>query len=205
MSATPAGSEEWLFQFPAFLERLRAAGAQGVLETVTVPLGGVLYHHRGVRVPGHDATFVWHPAGDGGDPSFELVVDGVGDRAAWATFDAGREWDVFLAQPPEDTAYFAWMCDDEFAAEEADEYPRKADAVGMGRFSFGLYLQPEEAWADLEARAREVDAPCFVYRPSGRTVVPEGDLEAYEDVVPPELLDGEAPPHLGLLDADLGE
>lgn len=204
MSATPAGGEDWLFQFPAFLERLQEAGAQRVLETVKVPLGGVLYHHRGVRVPGHDATFVWHPAEDGGDPTFEVVVDGVGDRAAWATFDAGRAWDVFLAQPPEDTAYFAWMTDDEFETEEADEYARKADAVGMGRFSFGLYLQPTDAWADLEARAREVDAPCFVYRPSGRTVVPEGDLDDYEAVVPPELLDGEAPNHVGLVDADLG-
>lgn len=205
MNAAPPGGEEWLFQFPAFLERLREAGAQGVVETVEVPLGGVLYHHRGVRVPGYDATFVWHPAEDGGDPTFELVVDGVGDRAAWATFDAGRAWDVFLAQPPDDAAYFAWMTDDEFAAEEADEYARKADAVGMGRFSFGLYLQPPDAWADLEARAREVDAPCFVYRPSGRTVVPEGDLAAYEEVVPPELLGGEAPAHLGLQDAELGQ
>jgi hypothetical protein len=34
--------------------------------------------------------------------------------------------------------------------------------------------------------------------------VPEGDLDEYEEVVPPELL-GEAPPdHLGIADADLG-
>lgn len=204
MSAAPAGGEDWLFQFPAFLQRLAAVGAQSVLETVRVPLGGVLYHHRGVRVPGYDATFVWHPAEDDGDATFELVVDGVGDRAAWATFDAGRDWDVFLAQPPDDAAYLAWMCDDEFAAEEADEFTSKADAIGLTRFSFGLYLQPPDEWTDLEERAERVDAPCFVYRPGGRTLVPEHDLEAYDEVVPPELLDGDAPDHLGLIDADVG-
>lgn len=209
--------EDWLFQFPAFLDRLREVGAQGVLETIRVPLGGVLYHHRGVRVPGYDATFVWHPAGSdnrdgehgggdrGGDgPTFELVVDGVDDRAAWATFDAEREWDFFLAQPPDDAAYVAWMSDDEFETEEADEFTRKADAVGLGRFSFGLYLQPRDAWAELEERVAGVDAPCFVYRPGGRTLVPEGDLAAYDEVVPPELLGGTAPAHLGLQEAELG-
>lgn len=207
--------EDWLFQFPAFLDRLREVGAQGVVETVEVPLGGVLYHHRGVRVPGYDATFVWHPAGgdDGsGDErgvgegaTFELVVDGVGDRAAWATFDAEREWDFFLAQPPDDAAYVAWMCDAEYETEEADEFPRKADAVGLARFSFGLFLQPRDAWAELEERVADVDAPCLVYRPGGRTLVPQGDLDEYDEVVPPELLGGEAPDHLGLVGADVGE
>lgn len=204
MSATRAGDEDWLFQFPAFLEHLQEVGAQGVVETVRVPLGGVLYHHRGVRMPGYDATFVWHPD-DGDGATFEVVVDGVGDRGAWVTFDADREWDVFLAQPPDDAAYLAWMCDAEFAAEEADEYARKADAVGFGRFSFGLYLQPPDEWTELEERIAETDAPCFVYRPSGRTVVPESGLTEYEDIVPPELLDGDAPDHLGVVDADVGE
>ena len=204
MSATRAGDEDWLFRFPAFLERLREVGAQGVLETVRVPLGGVLYHHRGVRVPGYDATFVWHPD-DGDGPTFEVVVDGVGDRGAWATFDADREWSFFLAQPPDDAAYLAWMCDAEFAAEEADEYARKADAVGLGRFSFGLYLQPPDDWTELEERVAETDAPCFVYRPSGRTLVPESELSEYEEVVPPEILGGEAPAHLGLQEAELGQ
>lgn len=198
--------DEWLFHLPAFFERVRKAGAQGVVDTVRVPIGGVLYHHRGVRIPGHDATFVWHPAegDDGAVPTFEIAVDGVGDRAAWATFDARRNWDVFLAQPPDDAAYFAWMTDAEFEAEEAGEFATKAEAVGMGRFSFGLYLQPPDAWTELKARATEVESPCFIYRPSGRTVVPEGDLTEYEEVVPDELLGGDPPDYLGLRTADIG-
>ncbi|MFT4884176.1 MAG: hypothetical protein ACI8U4_001689 [Natronomonas sp.] len=191
-------ADDWLFHLPAFFQRVDAAGAQPVLETVAGQFGGVLYHHRGVRVPGHDATFVAR------EESVELVVDGVGDRAGWVRFDADRSWDAFFAQPPDDVPYFAWMCDAEFEADEAGEFTTKAEAVGLGRFSFGLYLQPPTAWADLEERASETEAPCFVYRPSGRTLVPEGPLDDYEEVVPPELL-GETPPdHLGIAEADLG-
>ena len=190
--------EEWLFHLPSFFERVRAEGAQSVLETVEGRFDGVLYHHRGVRVPGYDATFVDH------DDSVELVVDGVGDRAGWVRFDADRSWDAFFVQPPDDVPHFAWMTDAEFDREEAGDFTTKAEAVGLGRFSFGIYLQPPTAWTDLEERARTVEAPCFVYRPGGRTLVPEGGLEEYEEVVPPELL-GDAPPeHLGALEAEFG-
>jgi hypothetical protein len=189
---------DWLYHLPAFFEQVRAAGARSVLENVDGDFDGVLYHHRGVRVPGYDATFVSH------DEAFELVVDGVGDRASWVRFDPDRAWDVYFAQPPDDVPYFAWMSDTEFETDEADEFATKAEAVGLGRFSFGLYLQPPTAWEDLETRTGETDAPYFIYRPSGRTVVPEGDLAAYDEVVPPELLDGDPPDHLGIVDADFG-
>jgi hypothetical protein len=192
-------ADDWLYHLPAFFERVRGAGPRRVLETVDGEFGGVLYHHRGVRVPGYDATVVAHD-----DGTVELVVDGVGDRASWVRFDADRAWDGFLVQPPNDVPYFAWMSDAEFAAEEADEFADKAEVVGLGRFSFGLFLQPPTAWADLKSRAAETEVPCFVYRPSGRTLVPGRDLEAYADVVPAELLGDEPPDHLGLVDADLG-
>lgn len=191
---------DWLYHLPAFLERVRDEGAHGVLENLEADFGGVLYHHRGVRVPGYDATFVWH-ADDG---TFELVVDGVDDRGAQVKFDAGRSWDVYFAQPPNDAPSLAWMCDAEFVAEEADRFGGTAEAVGVGRFSFGLYLQPPSAWTDLEERARQADAPCFIYRPSGRTLIPEGDLTQYEHALPPELVGGDPPEHLGLVDADVG-
>lgn len=192
-------ADDWLFHLPAFFERIRAEGAQSVVANVQGEFDGVLYHHRGVRIPGYDATFVHRD-----DGTFELVVDGVGDRASWVGFDADPAWDAFFAQPPDDAPYFAWMSDAEFEAEEADEFATKAEAAGLGRFSFGLYLQPPTAWEDLEARAQETDAPCFIYRPSGRTVVPERDLAEYEEVVPPELLGGDAPDFLGVDDADFG-
>lgn len=192
--------DDWLYHLPAFFERVHAAGAQSVLETVEGEFDGVLYHHRGVRVPGHDATFVSHEDED----VVELVVDGIGDRASWIRFDADRSWDVFFAQPPDDAPYFAWMTDAEFDAEEADEFTSKTEAVGLARFSFGLYLQPPTVWEDLVERVRETDAPCFIYRPSGRTLIPEHDLEVYEEVVPPELLDGEPLDHLGVEDVDIG-
>lgn len=188
-------AEDWLYHLPAFLDRVREAGAQGIVEDLEGDVDGVLYHHRGARVPAYNVTFLWT------DGTFEVELDAVGPRAAWAVFDADREWDVYLSRAPGDAAYLAWMCDDEFRAEEADAFESKQEAVGLGRFSFGLYLQPSDAWADLEERARETDAPCFVQRPSGRTLVPEEPLAEYEAVVPPELLDRPHPDYLGLVDA----
>lgn len=191
---------ERLYHLPEFLSQVRDQDVHDVRENLGDDVGGVLYHHRGVRVPGFNATFVWHDA----DGTFELVIDGVDDRGAWTTFDADRSWGFFFAQPPEDAPYLAWMTDAEFETDEADRFDEKSEAVGTGRFSFGLYLQPAAVWPDLEERAREADAPCFIYRPSGRTLIPEGDVENYEQALPPELVGDDPPDHLGLVDADVG-
>lgn len=198
-SARP--DDEWLYHLPAFLDRVRERGAHRIVEDLAFEVSGVLYHHRGARVPGHNATFVRH--GDG--ERFELEVDAVGPRSAWAVFDAGYDWDFYLARAPGDAPYLAWMTDAEFDAEEADSFAGKAAAVGTGRFSFGLYLHSPSTWGALEERAGGTTAPCFVQRPSGRTVVPDGDLSAYESVLPGELLpDGDAPPdYLGCVDAHI--
>lgn len=219
------GDEDWLYHLPAFLDRVRERSSHDVREGLDVEVGGVLYHHRGARVPAHNATFVWREdvgegdrgdgeeserengeegdRGDGEDATFELELDAVGRRGAWARFDAARDWDFYISRVPGDAPCLIWMTDAEFRAEEADDFASKQEAVGMMRFSFGLYLQSPDAWPEVEERASETDAPCFLYRPSGRTLVPEGDLERYEEVVPPELLDGEegAPDYLGLEEA----
>lgn len=196
----PGRGNERLYHLPEFLARVREEGVHDVRENLGDDVGGVLYHHRGVRVPGHNATFVWHGETD----TFELVIDGVGDRGAWMTFDAVRSWDVFFARPPDDAPYLAWMTDAEFDAEEADRFDEKSAAVGAGRFSFGLYFQPAAVWSELEDRALEADAPCFIYRPSGRTLVPDGDVTDYEHALPPELIGEDPPDHLGLVAADVG-
>lgn len=186
----------WLYHLPGFLDRVRDRGAHAVRENLDVDVGGVLYHHRGARIPAHDATFVWSEDGE----TFDLELDAVGDRSAWVRFDADREWDCYLARASGDAPCLAWMTDDEFRVEEADEFRSKEESIGLMRFSFGLYLQSPDAWPDVEARAAETDAPCFVYRPSGRTLVPEDDIEAYESVLPPELFGGVAPDYLGVAD-----
>jgi hypothetical protein len=222
MAGVQEDEEEWLYHLPEFLDRVREQGAQRVVESLDANIGGVLYHHRGARVLGHNATFAWgggerasedesededegKGAGGGEGNTFDLEIDAVGSRAAWAVFDAGYEWDFYLVRAAGDTPCLAWMTDAEFDAEEAESFADKEAAVGTGRFSFGLYLQSPTVWEELEERARESDAPCFVHRPSGRTVVPEEGLEAFESVVPPELLpDGDAPPgYLGLVEADV--
>lgn len=85
------------------------------------------------------------------------------------------------------------MTDGEFSAEEADDVGSKRESMSMLRFSFGLYRQSPDALPDAEARARETDAPCFIYRPAGHTLVPEADIEEYEGVLPAELFGGAAP------------
>lgn len=193
----PDRDDGWLYHLPGFLDRIRERGAHSVRENVDVEVGGVLYHHRGARVPAFNATFV---AGDG---AFDLELDAVGERRAWVRFDAGREWDFFLTRAPGDAPCLTWMTDAEFHEEEAEQFGSKQESIAMMRFSFGIYLQSPDAWPDVEARARETDAPCFIYRPGGRTLVPEGDLAEYESVLPPELLDGEAPPFLGVVEAQM--
>lgn len=198
MADIPPG-EDWLYHLPAFLDRVRDREAQSVVESLDADLGGVLYHHRGARVPGYDATFIWSA------DTFELEIDAVGPRSAWAVFDAAHGWDFYLSRAAGDVPFIAWMSDAEFEAEEAGSFGTKAEAVGLGRFSFGLYLQSPTAWDELEARVRETTAPCLIQRPSGRMLVPEGDLAEYDDVLPAELLPGDetAPGHLGVVEAHI--
>lgn len=193
------GDEGWLYHLPGFLDRVGDENAHSVRENLDVDIGGVLYHHRGARVPAYNATFFTVEDG----AAFELELDAVGDRAARVRFDAARDWDFFLTRPPEDVPCLAWMCDEEFVHEEAEQFESKQESVGLMRFSFGVYLQPPDLWAEVERQAQETTAPCFVYRPSGRTLVPEGDLAEYDSVLPPELFGGEPPTFLGVLDVTL--
>lgn len=200
MSADDA--EEWLYHLPAFLDRVRERGEHDIRSELDLDIGGVMYHHRGARLPATDATFTW----DGDRDRVVLDLDGVGERAARVAFDTGRSWDVFLFRAGGDEPCLCWMSDAEFRVDEADRFDEKAHAVGAGRFSFGLYLHAPATWAEVEARAREVDAPVLVCRPDGRTVVPEAtDLAGLADVLPEEFRPtAETPPdHLGVVDAHL--
>lgn len=190
--------EEWMYHLPAFLDRVREQGAHGINDELDLDLGGVLYHHRGARLPGYNATFIWR-----GD-TFELELDAVGSRSAWAVFDAERTWDFYLRRAAGDQPCLVWMTDAEFREDEADEFGSKQEAVALDRFSFGLYLHAPGTWKELEERARATDAPLFVHRPDGRTFVPEAhDLAAIADVLPEELRpnDERPPEYLGVLDA----
>ncbi len=195
-----AGNSEWIVQFSEFDARLREQGALRVSDAVDASFGGVVYHHRGARVPAHEATFVW----DG--ETFSLEVDAVGSRGAWVEFDADAGWDVFAAKRGDSTPYVAWMCDAEFEHDEAGQVTDKREAVALGRFSFGCYLHPPETWAQQRRRASLSDAPFFLHRPDGRTVVPDANLNlaAYEEAIPPELRGEDPPPNLGLRRAEIG-
>lgn len=198
MTADPPAGESWLYHLPAFLDRVRAAGAHSIVDELDLDIGGVLYHHRGARLPAYNATFVW--AGD----VFELELDAVGQRSGWAVFDAEQDWDFFIQRAAGDEPCLVWMTDAEFEVEEADDFDTKQEAVGLDRFSFGLYLHAPRTWSGMEERARETDAPVFVHRPDGRTFVPqERDLAAFADVLPEELRpNDETPPaYLGVVEA----
>lgn len=190
---------EWIYRFPEFDARLREQGALRVSEVIDATLGGIVYHHRGARVPAHETTFVKN------DESFSLEVDAVGPRGAWAEFDADAGWDVFAAKRTDTTPYVAWICDAEFQHEEASRVTDKREAVALGRFSFGCYLHPPATWAQQKRRASLSEAPFFLHRPDGRTVIPDASvgLDAYAEAIPPELRGEEPPPHLGLRAAEI--
>lgn len=225
MSSVPDSELPKLVQFPEFFDRLRAAGAldaRGAVDAET-EIDGVVYHHRGVQLPCHEATFVWEPApredgaddgngddaGDAARPvdAFSLEVSAVGPRNAYAVFDASRAWDVFLLLY-EGGAVVTWMTDAEFDAEEADEFPSKARAVEAGRFSFGLFFRFGPDWVEREEWALESSAPAMLQLGDGSLLAPETASEFYENAraVPPELrpgADAGAPDHLGLYDVGL--
>lgn len=191
--------DDQLYELPEFLNGIRESGERSVVASVESDVGGLLYHHRGIRMPGYDAVFECV-----GEDTFTLVVDCVGDRTARVEFDLEEAWDFYLLQPPEDSPYLTWICDAEFEADDADEFDSKAEAVGQGRFSFGLSLQPTEVWPQLESEALASNAPFFIFRPGSSTLIPEGDIMQYEEELPAEALGRPAPPSLGVVSADFG-
>jgi hypothetical protein len=192
--------ENWLYHLPEFLDRVRERGAHRVVDEVDLDLGGVVYHHRGARLPAYDATFVWRD----GENRVDLELDAAGPRSAWVSFDADRSWDIYLARVGGDQPCLIWMTDAEFREEEADEFESKQEAIAFGRFSFGVYLHAPRTWNDVEERAQSTDAPLFVSRSDGRTFVPDDpDLKAFAEALPEELRpNDETPPdYFGVVNA----
>lgn len=183
-----------LYAFPQFRSRLRTQGALRVSDAFDFEIDGLVYHHRGARIPGYEATFVWE------DGSFSLEIDTVGDREAWVVFDGEAGWDVFVGEIDGQPPFLAWMSDAEFDAEESDIMENKSEAMRYGRFSFACYVHRGESWQPKHRRAQMKEIPFFLYRPDGRTVVPDS-LESYTEAIPPELRGDEPPDYLGIQNA----
>lgn len=204
-----AGGEDLpkIYRFPEFFDRLRSRGAldvRGAVESET-EIDGVLYHHRGAQIPGHNLMFVWEPGGD--HPQFSIELDTVGSRSLWAVFDARRSWDVYLMLY-EGGALVAWMTDSEFEAEEASALPSKTAAVKAGRFSFGTFFRFGPDWVEVENWALESTAPAIIQTHTGETVKPDTPEEyfSYMESIPLELRpvdDGSPPEYLGLESIEL--
>lgn len=198
-----------IYRFPEFFDRLQTRGAldaRGAVESET-EIDGLVYHHRGVQVPGYDATFVWEPADDRPNATFSIEVGTVGPRTAWAVFDASMSWDIYLVLF-DGGAVIAWMSDAEFDEEEADTFETKAGAIKSGRFSFGAFFQFGPDWVEREEWALESEAPALIQLGDGRLVTPQTEAEFYEldRAIPVELRPGDErspPDYLGLVDVGL--
>ncbi|RKD97974.1 hypothetical protein [Halopiger aswanensis] len=201
-------------RIPSFLERLEEEGGVRVLEFVDELVGegslpidpeGVVYHDRGIRVPGYDATFVHEPTGSRGRPAFSLEVDSIGPRNTWAVFDATVSWDFYLLMT-QGVAALAWVSDEEYRIEEADEFETKHDALTAGRFSFGVFLYGPEDWTERADQLRQTTSPAYLRREDGSTVVPstQNEFYRYVDATPTEFrTSGNADSYLGLLELEL--
>ncbi|SDR16078.1 hypothetical protein [Natronobacterium texcoconense] len=216
MSA-PEGQRAWtdVVRIPSFLEQLEEEGGVPALDLVEqltadsdveVPTGGVVYHDRGIRVPGYDVTFVHEPTGSRGRPAFSVEVDTVGPRNAWAIFDRTVSWDVYLLRT-EGLAALAWMSDEEYRIDEADMFDSKEDALAGGRFSFGVFLYDENAWQERADRLAETTAPAYLRSDDGSTMFASTQSQFYQyvDSTPTEFRTsgGNAPSYLGLLEFEL--
>ncbi|MDG5759027.1 hypothetical protein QA600_06700 [Natronococcus sp. A-GB1] len=196
-------------RLPSFLERLEQTGglsARALIDEleVEIPVEGVAYHDRGIRIPGYDATFVHEPSGSRGRPAFSVQIDTIGPRNGWAIFDKTLSWDVYLLRA-EGAAAIAWLSDEEYRIEEADEFDSKRDAVAAGRFSFGVFLYAGDAWAEQRKRIRSTNAPAYLLREDGQPMIPSTQSEFYEFVdstVTEFRTSGAAPDYLGLLELE---
>lgn len=199
-----------VYPLSSFFDQLEAAGGISVRALiddldVDVPVDGVAYHDRGIRVPGHDATFVHEPTGSRGRPAFSLQVDTVGPRNAWAIFDDTLSWDVYLLRA-DGIAALAWLTDEEYRIEEADQFETKRDAVAAGRFSFGVFLYAGREWREQVEQIRGTDAPAYLLREDGRPILPGSQSEFYrivDSTVTEFRTSGAAPDYLGLLELEV--
>ncbi|WP_049893036.1 hypothetical protein [Natronococcus jeotgali] len=209
MSAPQAPVWTDVSRLPSFLSRLEESGGLSVralieeLE-VDLPVDGVTYHDRGIRIPGHDATFVHEPTGSRGRPAFSVQLDTIGPRNGWAIFDRTLSWDVYLLRAG-DTAAIAWLSDEEYRIEESDHFDSKRDAMAAGRFSFGIFLYAGEAWEEQQRRIRSTNAPAYLLRDDGEPMIPNTQSEFYalvDSTVTEFRTSGAAPDYLGLLELE---
>ncbi|AFZ73574.1 hypothetical protein [Natronobacterium gregoryi] len=215
MSA-PERQRSWsdVRRIPSFFDRLEEVGGLPVLDVVAdltedagleVPTGGVIYHDRGIQVPGHDATFVHEPTGSRGRPAFSIEVDTVGPRNAWAVFDRTVSWDVYLLWT-EGLAAVAWMSDEEYRIDESEFFDAKEAALAGGRFSFGVFLYGDEEWQDRAQRLAATTSPAYLRSDDGSAMFPSTQSEFYQyvDSTPTEFrTSGNADSYLGLLELEL--
>ncbi|WP_247002119.1 hypothetical protein [Halosolutus gelatinilyticus] len=210
-------ADRWddVFRIPRFFERLEADGGISVIALVeelndsgqvSIDAGGVVYHDRGVRVPGYDATFVHEPTGSRGRPAFSVEVDTIGARNAWEKFDDTLSWDAYLVRT-QGLAALAWISDEEYRIEEADQFQSKQDAVAAGRFSFGVFLYDESEWQQRVDRLRATDSPAYLLYEDGEPLFPQTQGEFYQRVDSSvsefRMSGGNAPSYLGVLELEV--
>ncbi len=211
MSGQPEPRWDDVFELPRFFERLEDEGGLSVLALVDelvangqveIDTPGVVYHDRGIRAPGYDATFVHEPTGSRGRPAFSVEVDTIGPRNTWATFDNTLSWDAYLVRMNE-LAAIAWLSDEEYSVEEADHFSTKQEAVAAGRFSFGVFLFDETGWSQRVERLRVTDAPAYLLQEDGEPIFPQTQGEFYDTVNSTvtefRTSGGNAPSYLGVL------
>lgn len=201
-----------IYQLPGLFERLDEEGAVSILSyldglDVEVPAGGVVYHDRGIRVPGFDATVVQEPETERGYPAFSVQVNAIGPRSTWAVFDASLGWDAYLLRAADgELAAVAWMSDGEFQTDEAETFDSKQQAVASGRFSFAVIAHDESGWEHHADQLRGTDSPAYLQAPDGEIYLPptQEDFYIYVDSTPEEFReDGAAPPYLGIRELEV--
>ncbi|SEP80864.1 hypothetical protein [Natrinema salaciae] len=211
MSADDERPWQNVSKFPDFLEHLESQGGatvSGIIDRIEadIDMDGVVYHDRGIRSPGYDATFVPEQEGARLRPAFSVELHTVGPRSVWAVFDATLSWDFYLLESA-GIAAIAWVSDEEYNAEEAGMFLSKHDALAAGRFSFGTFIYAGEDWQEQRELIEGTDAPAFLQRDDGSTLVPTDQADFYNVVnsTPEDFRTngGNAPAHLGLLELEV--
>lgn len=197
-----------IYRFPDFFAQLDEHGslrARDAVESET-ELDGLVYHHRGLQVPAYSVAFTRDPA-MGDEEAFRVEVGAVGQRSVWAAFDRSLAWDIYVMLF-DGGAVITWMSDEEFEAEEADQFESKAQAILAGRFSFGTFFLFGPDWVEREEWAEQSTAPALLQVDTGDIIDPDTAEEFWEltAAIPPEFRRGQgstSPEYLGIVDCGL--
>jgi len=152
----------------------------GIIDRIDadIDMDGMAYHDRGIRAPGYDATFVPEPEGS-------RVLRRSASRSTLSAHGAsgGIRRDALLGfLPPPGGRHRSHRLGERRGVQRrgSGAVHVEHDALAAGRFSFGTFIYADEEWEEQRELIEGTDAPAFLQRDDGSTLVPTSQSDFYD-------------------------